>query len=129
MTTFATRPSVNQAAPRSGETASEVVVRWALARTASGGAAVLSISVSERGAGAVLAGADGVERAVGSGGPARVERVDGIEHVDVSGVVSLSLRRGEDGRVELLYARTPLLQTLGVPGGCCERPEIVAPAN
>lgn len=127
MTTFAARHHhVGQPAQRAGVA---VGVRWALACTAKGGAAELSICVDDRRGVAVLREADGTESVVGEGGPVRVERVGEVEHLDVPGVVSLSVRRAADGRVELLYARTGLLEVLGVPGGCAERPELVEPAK
>lgn len=123
MTTFAAGHSVGQSPPRVGVA---MVVRWSVARTArgGGGAAELTVTVDDRRVVAELRGVDGAEL-VGEGGPVRIERVGEMEHVDVPGVVSLSVRRGADGVAELLYARTPLLEAIGVPGGCAERPEMV----
>lgn len=135
MTTFASAQSGKQAARPAPQRALALTVRWVLARTATEGPAVLSIRIDERGASASLSrgwvgggGGGGNEQSVGSGGPAHVESADGIEHVEVTGVVSLSFLPGAEGedKPELLYARTPLLEVLGVPGGCAERPELVA---
>ena len=105
-----------------------MVVRWAVARTSRGGPAELTVTIEDRRVVAELRSASGAE-SVGEGGPVRVERAGEIEHVDVPGVISLSVRRGAHGVAELLYARTPLLEAIGVPGGCAERPEMVLPVG
>lgn len=44
---------------------------------------------------------------------------DGMHHLDLPGVLTLSVRAKGAG-VEVVYARTPLLAALGIPGGCAE---------
>jgi hypothetical protein len=119
MTTFASARAP-QAAPSIGA----VTVRWAIA---SPNTAELAITVDDRSASAVLTVGSAATPA-GDGGPVHHERADGLEHIDVAGVVSMTLRRGTDGSLELLYARTPLLESLGVPGGCVE-PPLLGAAN
>jgi len=46
----------------------------------------------------------------------------GLEHLEIPAVLHATYRRGERG-VRLLYARTPLLTALGIPGG---RYELIA---
>jgi hypothetical protein len=127
VTTFASAQSGKQAARRASPTALALTVRWVLARTATQGPAVLSIRVDEHGASASLS-RGGVDESVGSGGPVHLESAEGVEHVEVTGLVTLCFRRGTsaEDKAELLYARTPLLVSLGVPGGCAERPELAA---
>ncbi|MBY0397242.1 MAG: hypothetical protein K2X91_12370, partial [Thermoleophilia bacterium] len=50
---------------------------------------------------------------------------NGLEHIDAPGVLSITRRRGAGGGASLLFARTPLLERLGVPGGCAEPPDLV----
>lgn len=54
---------------------------------------------------------------------AAVTRVadDGLLHLHAPGVLTATVRLGAEGPA-LLYARTPLLETLGVPGGTADRP-------
>jgi hypothetical protein len=40
-----------------------------------------------------------------------------LEHIDVPGFIALTFRRGAAGTAGVLYARTPLLAFIGVPGG------------
>jgi hypothetical protein len=44
---------------------------------------------------------------------------DGMHHLDLPGVLTLSVRAKGAG-VEVVYARTPLLAALRIPGGCAE---------
>lgn len=120
MTTFASK----HVAPVTGAPPATTVA-WALSRTGEGGAATLAVTVDAQAAVATLI-CEGCEPVVvAQGGPVRLERAGALEHIDVPGVLSLTLRVS-GGVAELLYARTPLLEALGVPGGCAERPEIQA---
>lgn len=46
----------------------------------------------------------------------------GLEHVDVPGLLALTMRRTADG-ARVIYARSALLTTLGVRGGRVDHPE------
>ncbi|MFT3683569.1 MAG: hypothetical protein QM783_01375 [Phycisphaerales bacterium] len=117
MTTFASTGS----GQRSVATATVVALQW---RFVQNGNAVLTVCVNTAGAVATLHRSD-ADEVVASAGPTAVEQVDGLEHVSVPGVLTATLRRSPGGIVELLYARTPLLEMLKVPGGCAEPPELV----
>ena len=60
-------------------------------------------------------------------GPLWIED-DSMLHVDLPGLLTVSIRRRE-GRDELLYARTSVLSQLGLPGGRYEPPTLVANAG
>lgn len=47
-----------------------------------------------------------------------------MEHIEIAGVLSLTLRRG-DGPPRLLYASSPLLAAIGLPGGVYDVPELI----
>lgn len=54
-----------------------------------------------------------------------VDREHGLVHVDAPGVLSLTFAPANDGHeARLLYARTPLLMTMGVAGGQSEAPRL-----
>lgn len=42
-----------------------------------------------------------------------------MHHLDLPGVLTFTVRAKGAG-VEVVYARTPLLAALGIPGGCAE---------
>lgn len=77
----------------------------------------------------VLRGVGG-ERVLIDGARGEVEVVDGLTHVLVRGrggggallVLTLAGEVGDAGSGRLLYARTALLEELGVPGGGAEPP-------
>jgi hypothetical protein len=77
----------------------------------------------------VLRGVGG-ERVLIDGARGEVEVVDGLTHVLVRGrggggallVLTLAGEVGDAGSGVLLYARTSLLEELGVPGGGAEPP-------
>jgi hypothetical protein len=56
------------------------------------------------------------------------DRFAGLLHIDVEGSLSATIRTpdaGSDLPLQLLFARTRLLSTLGVPGGVTEAPELL----
>lgn len=134
-----TTESARGSAPRLRVAAAlrEAVVRWAIAAEAlpaefrpqnPGPAeeAVLEVRIAAAG-GAPFASArlrvGGQERVIeaggsGGGGAWRHDAETGLEHIDVPGVVNVTLRASGDGAAaELVYARTPLLRRLGLAGG------------
>ncbi len=73
---------------------------------------------------------EGVERVLVDGAKGEVEVIDGLTHVQVRGrtgsgarlVLTLAGEVGDAGAGGLMYARTSLLEELGVPGGRAEPP-------
>lgn len=49
----------------------------------------------------------------------------GLTHVELAGAVALCLRTGPDGAPEIVYAQTPLLAAIGLPGGVYDVPSIL----
>lgn len=47
-----------------------------------------------------------------------------MEHIEIAGVLNLTLRRG-DGSPRLIYASSPLLAAIGLPGGVYDVPELL----
>jgi hypothetical protein len=116
--------------PRPASIAIVVAVQWRFIDTAKG-ASVLTICVNGSGAEATLHRNDSDE-VVASAGPTSIEMIDGLEHVSVPGILTATLRRaarGSGGVTDVLYARTPLLEMLGVRGGCSEPPELARVEN
>jgi hypothetical protein len=91
-------------------------LRWRLADAGSDGPASLELRLAATGATTIRArlrsGRAG--RDIPVRGRARWLSADGLRHLDLPGVLSISLR-AESLRV--LYARTDLVATLGLPGG------------
>lgn len=123
MTTFAPTPPPR--AHRTGQGPGSVQalqVEWPLVCE---GPATLAISVEAGTASAMLIRLDGRRSLATS---SVVVTADGeLEHLDAPGVLSMTLRLRGDATGEVLYARTPLLESLGVTGGCIERPRLTAP--
>ncbi len=127
MTTFTSRtpPAVAQQPVGSMDRAAATRVRWLLARAEQeGGPATLTVAIDDRSAHATLTLASGEETLLAHGGPVGVEQADGLRHITVAGIVSLTVRAAPGRPPELLYARTTLLDSLGIRGGCIERPQV-----
>ncbi|HZW07908.1 MAG TPA: hypothetical protein VFF65_12370 [Phycisphaerales bacterium] len=122
MTAFATKRGALAVRTDGERSIGTLCVRWLVSRADGPGA--LTVTVSDMEASAVQIDASGVAITIAQGGDVRIERVEGLEHVEVSGLLSLTVRRGEEGEAVLLFARTPLLESLGIAGGCIERPVI-----
>lgn len=48
-----------------------------------------------------------------------------MEHIDIPGVLSLTLRRSQGELPRLIYAGSPLLAAIGLPGGVYDVPELL----
>lgn len=132
MTTFASKQTplahTPQASAGSTHQTRTLSVRWQVARAeADGGPAALAITIDDRAALATLTPHGGVETTLARGGPVCVEQADGLQHITVAGIVALTLRCTPGAPPQLLYARTPLLESLGIRGGCIERPQLDLP--
>ena len=55
---------------------------------------------------------------------ATMDETGTMESIEVPGVVSLTLRRGHDSP-KLIYAHSPLLAAIGLPGGVYDVPELL----
>jgi hypothetical protein len=93
------------------------VLRWRLPRT-NDGQAGLELRLSPTGRTAVRAILRGEQRDRTIPIRARGQwlSADGLRHLDIPGILSISLRPEALG-VRVLYARTDLVATLGLPGG------------
>ncbi|MDP1661886.1 MAG: hypothetical protein Q8L55_08210 [Phycisphaerales bacterium] len=131
MTTFVSRtpPAASTQQPTGAPGRSTTTcVRWLLARAeADGGPAALAITIDDRSAHATLTPAGGEKVRLAYGGPVSIEHADGLQHFTVAGIVALTLRCAPGAPPQLLYARTPLLESLGIRGGCIERPQLDLP--
>lgn len=121
MTTFASRPTAHTQHAHTER--ATLTFEWSIVAN---GPATLSVTIVDGTACATLTPLGGVPATVATAGPARTETVDGLEHIDIPGIASLTLRPAADGTRDLLYARTPLLETLGIRGGCVERPRLIS---
>lgn len=111
--------------------ATALVLSWRISRDAAASAGLadardagpvrLEIRVlSSAGTGATAALCDGADRReLPAGGRGRWVRVGELEHLDIPGTLSLTLRR-RAGAVQVLYARSELIRSLGLPGGRAE---------
>lgn len=121
MTTFASRPTAHTQTTQAER--STLTVEWSLTHN---GPATLSITIEGATASATLTPHGGEPTTLATAGPARTETIDGLEHIDIPGIASLTLRPTTGGSRDLLYARTPLLESLGIRGGCVERPRLIS---
>ncbi|HYD02194.1 MAG TPA: hypothetical protein VEB22_13285 [Phycisphaerales bacterium] len=124
MTTFATKRAALAGHTGAQRSIGTLSIRWLVART--DGPAVLTLTVTDAHASAELTDATGSVTPVARSPRVHTERADGLEHVEAEGLLSLTVRRCDDGGAVLLFARTPLLESLGVAGGCIERPVLEA---
>ncbi len=60
----------------------------------------------------------------GSSASVLCDEQSALEHVEIPGVVSLTLRR-DNGSPRLVYAHSPLLGAIGLPGGVYDVPELL----
>lgn len=121
MTTFASRRATHTPPVHAERTT--LTIEWSLAHN---GPATLSIVIEGGTATATLTPHGGEPTTLANAGPARTETIDCLEHIDVPGIISLTLRPAADGSRDLLFARTPLLDSLGIRGGCVERPRLIS---
>lgn len=133
MTRVAPNQAMEVAIPRSGDVRGTIVLSWSISRdgalacglveVATGPAVRLEIIVPSPGGAAAQPGArvlDG-DRVVPLEGPHGSgqwieDSIRSVWHLDVDGVLKLTIRRHTD-RIEALYARTELLARAGVAGG------------
>ena len=68
---------------------------------------------------------DGQSQSYDAQGSVVVDRDNGLMHIDAPGVLSMSIAPSDnaDG-ARLLFARSPLIASLGVQGGQCEAPRL-----
>jgi len=87
------------------------------------GPASITVTIDGASASAVLVTLAGRRELAAA--PVVTSTAEGLRHIDAPGVVAMTLTVGADGEPLVVYARTPLLEAVGVPGGCVERPRLV----